>query len=137
MMTPFTKWQRKSLLAPHHQHVQVPKMEVLNRIRFIRHYKAIFWVVSLTKALHTAYIDEHLHFRHLKCLVTTGKTGIDPQPLNFGNQFLKFRGELFEKKNMIIITTTKLSVKISEFFQLLGIKSLAGKKNTTSKTNTP
>ena len=102
MMTPFTKWQRKSLLAPHHQHVQVPKMEVLEPYKIdklIRHYKAILWVVSLTKALHTAYIDEHLHFRHLKCLVTTGKTGIDPQPLNSGNHFLKFRGELFEKRH--------------------------------------
>ena len=43
----------------HHQHVQVPKMEVLNRIR-------LFWGgFSLTLALHTAYIGEYLHFRYL------------------------------------------------------------------------
>ena len=52
-----------------HQTFQVPKMEVLNLIR-------LFWgwvspYISLT-ALHTAYIGEYLHFRHLKCLVSTG-----------------------------------------------------------------
>ena len=49
----------------HHQHVQVPKIELLNHIRLLWG-----WVFPYcTYALHTAYIGEYLHFRYLKCLV--------------------------------------------------------------------
>ena len=47
-----------------HQHVQVPKMEVLNLIRLFWG-----WVFPYISRIHTACIGEYLHFRYLKCLV--------------------------------------------------------------------